>query len=208
MNNSISICVVDSFPVVREGAVKLLEAEVDIVVVAESTNYKDALPLCLQQRPDLLVLGVVTPDTKMLELVRQIKQESPETKVLVLAAVCDEACIEAALNAGADGYLLKTETQSGLAAAIRKAAQGATPLSRPVVETLLHSSRSDPAPTLTRRQIDSLRLVAEGQTNVQIGQTLGISPNTVRYHLRQAFRRLDANSRTEAVMKAAEHNLL
>ena len=208
MNNLIQICVVDSFPIACEGVVKLLEPEADIVIAAQSINYENALLLCRQKSPDVLVLGMVTPDKEMLKLIHQLKQEIPEIKVLVLAAVCDKACAEATLQANADGYMLKTETQSGLAMAIREVANGKIPLSRQVVERLIHSNHNELLPKLTKRQKDILRLVAKGQTNAQIGQTLEISQNTVRYHLRQIFQCLIVCSRTEAVMKAIKHNLL
>ncbi|MBK7894349.1 MAG: response regulator transcription factor [Candidatus Promineifilaceae bacterium] len=208
MNNLIQICVVDSFPIACEGVVKFLEPEADIVIAAQSINYENALLLCRQKSPDVLVLGMVTPDKEMLKLIHQLKQEIPEIKVLVLAAVCDKACAEATLQANADGYMLKTETQSELAMAIREVANGKIPLSRQVVERLIHSNHNEPLPKLTKRQKDILRLVAKGQTNAQIGQTLEISQNTVRYHLRQIFQCLIVCSRTEAVMKAIKHNLL
>lgn len=206
--DAIRVLLAAASPLLRQGVRTLLQPAAGIEIVAETEEYKTVVQLCDWQRPHLLVLTVATLDAVTLALLRRLKEEYPQMGALVVAATCDEACVQAVVAAGADGYLLQTDPPSGLVAAIRAVAQGETSFSRPVVAALAQTARTEPESELTERQVDVLRLVADGQTNAQIAQALGISESTVRYHLRRAFRRLDAAGRTEAAMKAAELGLL
>lgn len=208
MNKLIRVLVVDPFPVVRQGLVTLLEPVADLDIVAGMGDYTSTLHSCQQQALDVLVLGVVTPDLSMLEMVRQLKQICPQTKILVLAVSCDEGCVEEVIAAGVNGYLLKTETPSKIVAAIRAVARGETRFSQPVVKMLVQAIQTRPEPHLTQRQTAVLQLVGQGQTNAQIAQSLGISESTVRYHLQNIYRRLDVQSRTEAVIRAIRRGWL
>ena len=143
VSDPIRVSVIDAFPTLREGIVALLEPEHDLVVVTVTGDYGSITLLCLQQRPDVLLLGMDTPDAEMVDIVVQLKQTCPEIKILVFAAVGNEACIQTMINAGVSGYLLKTETHSNLVTAIRAVVRGEMPLSRSAVTSFLIYRRTN-----------------------------------------------------------------
>jgi DNA-binding NarL/FixJ family response regulator len=159
--------------------------------------------------PDVAVLDIHMPEATGVEATRRIKQHFPEVKVLILTAYDDDPYIRALLQAGADGYVLKTAKAEALVQAVRDVHHGLTALS-PEVATKVVRQMTQPMPpgaedqveALTEREIETLRLAAHGMTNREIGQELEISHRTVQGHLANVYEKLGVNSRTEAVTEA------
>jgi DNA-binding NarL/FixJ family response regulator len=201
----IQVLLVDDHRVVLAGLARLVDAEDDLEVVgafAEPLAAVDQAPgLC----PDVVLMDLSMPDLDGVAATRRLLEVCPDAKVLVLTSFSDRERITSALAAGAVGYLLKDAEPRELLAAIRSAAGGATPIDPRVASTLLSARPEPTVPVLSEREVEVLRLVAEGLANKQIGHRLGISERTVKVHLGSVFRRLGVADRTSAALWAREH---
>ena len=194
----VRILIADDHPVVREGLAAILSTQADFEIVGEAGNGQQAIAQALALRPDVLLLDLEMPDMDGVQALVKIRQQLPELPVIILTAFDSDERILSALKAGARGYLLKGVTRQEIFQAVRSVHQGGS-LLQPVVATrLLERLRSvepalAPVETLTAREIEILRLVAQGLTNKQIGQKLSITERTVKFpcqrHLAQAQRR-------------------
>jgi DNA-binding NarL/FixJ family response regulator len=212
--NTINLILADDHAVVRAGTRQLLERQPDLRVVGEAADGEEAVRLAKELKPHVVVMDVRMPKMSGVEATRRIKQEVPEVAVLVLTAHDDDEYVFALLQAGANGYLLKTAEMEELVKAIRAVAAGQSALDPVVtgkVVAQFASGRSlpdvlanvkDEYEGLTEREMEILRLVGKGLTNKDIGQQLYISDRTVQAHLSNIFSKLGVNSRTEAVMYA------
>jgi DNA-binding NarL/FixJ family response regulator len=212
--NTINLILADDHAVVRAGTRQLLERQPDLRVVGEAADGEEAVRLAKELKPHVVVMDVRMPKMSGVEATRRIKQEVPEVAVLVLTAHDDDEYVFALLQAGANGYLLKTAEMEELVKAIRAVASGQSALDPVVtgkVVAQFASGRSlpdvlanvkDEYEGLTEREMEILRLVGKGLTNKDIGQQLYISDRTVQAHLSNIFSKLGVNSRTEAVMYA------
>ena len=212
--NEIRLVLADDHAVVRSGTRELLEQEQDLKIVGEASNGEEAVRLAQEMQPDVLVMDVRMPKMSGVEATRRIKAESPDVKVLVLTAHDDDEYVFALLQAGANGYLLKTAEIEELVRAIRTVAAGQSALAPEVtgkVVAQFTSGKSLPDVLsggqqnydgLTDRELSILELVGQGLSNKQIGKQLFISDRTVQAHLSNIFSKLGVNSRTEAVMHA------
>jgi len=212
--NTINLILADDHAVVRAGTRQLLERQPDLRVVGEAADGEEAVRLAKELKPHVVVMDVRMPKMSGVEATRRIKQEVPEVAVLVLTAHDDDEYVFALLQAGANGYLLKTAEMEELVRAIRAVAAGQSALDPVVtgkVVAQFASGRSlpdvlanvkDEYEGLTEREMEILRLVGKGLTNKDIGQQLYISDRTVQAHLSNIFSKLGVNSRTEAVMYA------
>ncbi|HIP97205.1 MAG TPA: response regulator transcription factor [Anaerolineae bacterium] len=209
MANTIRVLLADDHVVVRQGIRQFLEEAGDIEVVAEAGDGAEAIHLVEVHQPEVAVLDIRMPEVTGVEATRRIKERFPQVRVLVLTAYDDDPYVFALLQAGADGYVLKTASGDELVRAVRAVHQGGTALSPEIAGKVVRQAVSrrpegaaDQIEPLTERELDVLRLAARGMTNRAIGHALGISHRTVQGHLASIYGKLGVNSRTEAVTEA------
>ncbi len=214
----ITIFLADDHPVVRDGLRAILETQPDFAVIGESGSGADTVTQVKALRPDVLLLDLEMPQLDGVEALRQIHQAALETRVLVFTAYDSDERILAAVQAGAQGYLLKGAPREQVFDAIRVVRGGGSLLQPAVASKLLKQvqsgserAASDQAgrfSELTPREMEVLRLLAQGLANKQIAARLGISERTVKFHVSAIFGKLDAANRTEAVTIAAQRGLI
>jgi DNA-binding NarL/FixJ family response regulator len=209
MKQGIRVVLADDHAVVRKGICEFLEEEGDIEVVAEAADGQQAVALVAEYQPDVAVLDIQMPGMTGIEATRRIKAEHPGVRVLILTAYDDDPYIFALLQAGASGYVLKTAGSGELVNAVRAVHQGESALDPTVAQKVIRQLTSGRPPgaqenveALTEREVEVLRLVAQGLTNKAAGQALGISARTVQGHLANIYGKLHVSSRTEAVTEA------
>jgi DNA-binding NarL/FixJ family response regulator len=201
----IKIVLADDHHIVRAGIRQLLESAKDIQVIAEAGDGEEAQALIQQHKPDVAVLDIQMPKASGIEVTRWVRSHLPEVGVLILTAYDDEPYVMAVLQAGANGYVLKTAKTEELIQAVHDVYEGKSALGPTVTQKLMSNlfkrSEKTTVEPLTERELDVLRLAAKGFTNKAIGVQLNISDRTVQGHLAHIFAKLQANSRTEAVMR-------
>ena len=209
MNKSkvkIRVLLADDHHIVRQGIHQLLESARDIEVIAEAGDGEEAQCLIQQLKPDVAVLDIQMPKASGIEVTRWLRAHLPEVGVLILTAYDDDPYVMAVLQAGANGYVLKTATMEDLIQAVRDVHEGKsaldTSITKKLMANLFKTRDSKPMEPLTDRELDVLRLAARGYTNKAIGIQLNISDRTVQGHLAHIFDKMQATSRTEAVMRA------
>src|SRR6266498_4033846 len=204
--SKIRILLADDHRIVRSGIRQLLEGEGELQVVAEAGDGEEAQALIEKHKPDVAVLDIQMPKASGIEVTRWLRAHMPEVGVLILTAYDDDPYVMAVLQAGANGYVLKTATTEDLIQAVRDVHEGKSALDPSITKKLMSNlfKRTDnkPIEPLTDRELDVLRLAAKGFTNKAIGIQLNISDRTVQGHLAHIFAKMQANSRTEAVMRA------
>jgi len=208
MNDKMSIRVIlaDDHAVVRAGIRQFLETSEEIRVVAEVDNGDRAIQAIQEHQPDVAVLDIQMPGKSGIEVTRWVRSNNRSTGVLILTAYDDDPYVMAVLQAGANGYVLKTADAPDIIRAVKAVNEGKSALD-PVIarKVMAHVSgrRIDqPVERLTDRELEVLSLTAKGYTNKAIGVQLGISDRTVQGHLAKIFNKLHAASRTEAVMRS------
>ena len=201
----IRILLADDHHIVRAGIRQLLESAQDIQVIAEAGDGEEAQSLIQQHKPDVAVLDIQMPKASGIEVTRWVRSHLPGVGVLILTAYDDEPYVMAVLQAGANGYVLKTAKTEELIQAVRDVHEGKSALDPSITQKLMSNlfkrSEKTPIESLTDRELDVLRLAAKGFTNKAIGVQLNISDRTVQGHLAHIFAKLQATSRTEAVMR-------
>jgi len=203
----IRVLLADDHAVVRKGIREFLEMEGTIQVVAEAGNGDAALRLAREQRPAVAVLDIQMPGLSGIEVARALRAEGQSIGILILTAFDDLPYIKAVLATGANGYVLKTAEAQDIVDAVKAVHEGQSVLSPQISQTLIQQftpagyGRNEVEP-LTERELDVLRLAARGLTNKAIGAALEISDRTVQAHLANTYGKLQAASRTEAVMRA------
>ena len=197
--------IVDDHAVVREGSRQLLEQDDLLDVVGEAGNGADAVRSAGVLYPDVVLMDLALPDMTGVEAARRIRDISPETKIVVLSAYDDQDYVVAAMDVGAAAYLLKTVRGKEVIDAIHAVQQGQVILHPSVAEKLRRSMRKTDSdePVLSPREMQILRLAAEGRHNRDIANSLSISVRTVEGHLSHILMKLDVTSRTEAVVYGA-----
>jgi len=202
----IRVLLADDHAIVRAGIRQFLERAGDIQVVAEADDGEMAKTLIESKQPDIAVLDIQMPKSSGIEVTRWIRANTPQVGVLILTAFDDDPYVLAVLQAGANGYVMKTASPAELINAVREVKDGKSVLDAKVTQKLLsqlsHPHSTPPVEALTSREMEVLELVARGFTNKAIGVQLGISDRTVQGHLAHIFDKLQASSRTEAVMRA------
>jgi DNA-binding NarL/FixJ family response regulator len=199
----------DDHVLVRQGIRQFLAEAEGMEVIAEADDGAEAVRLVEEHRPDVAVLDIRMPKVTGVEATRRIKQHHPDVRVLILTAYDDDPYVFALLQAGADGYVLKTAPAKDLVQAVRDVYAGTAALSPTIATKVVRQiSRQRPEGAtnqeepLTEREIEVLRLAAQGMTNREVGQELEISHRTVQGHLANVYGKLQVNSRTEAVTEA------
>ncbi len=202
----IKVILADDHHMVRAGIRQLLEEAGDLRVIAEAGDGEEAQALIQKYRPDVAVLDIQMPKASGIEVTRWVRSHLPEVGILILTAYDDDPYVMAVLQAGANGYVLKTARTEELIQAVRDVNEGRSALdpsiTRKLMTNLFKPSDMAKVEPLTDRELDVLRLAARGFTNKAIGIQLNISDRTVQGHLAHIFAKLQANSRTEAVMRA------
>lgn len=201
----IRILLADDHRVVRAGVRQLLESASDLQVIAEAADGEEAQSLIQKHKPDVAVLDIQMPKATGIEVTRWARANFPEVGILILTAYDDDPYVMAVLQAGANGYVLKTASTDDLIQAVRDVNEGKSALdpaiTRKLMSSIFKGLEKKAVEPLTDREMDVLRLTAKGFTNKAIGIQLAISDRTVQGHLAHIFEKLQANSRTEAVMR-------
>lgn len=205
---SIRVLIVEDQRIVREGIVALLEDEEQIEIVGEAANGREAIASYASLRPDVVLMDLQMPEVDGPEATRQICAADPHARVLVLTTYATDEFIFTALKAGACGYLLKDASVDQLVAAIKAVQRGETQLSPQIAARLVHGLSQGRSESLSSREIEVLRLVAEGQSNSLIAEALSITPRTVKAHVQNILGKLGANNRAEAVRLALQQGII
>ena len=205
-DNTIRVMLADDHAVVRAGIRQFLEQANDIEVVAEADDGQEAMELIEEHQPDVAVLDIQMPKASGIEVTRWVREHHREVSVLILTAFDDDPYVMAVLQAGANGYVLKTASPKEIIRAVRDVHAGNSALDAEIVQKIVAQVSSgiqeQPVEKLTQRELEVLALAAKGYTNKAIGVQLGISDRTVQGHLAHIFSKLQSGSRTEAVMRA------
>jgi DNA-binding NarL/FixJ family response regulator len=212
----IRVLVVDDQELFRRGLTMLLTVEDDIEVVGEANDGSAAATLAASTAPDVILMDVRMPKQTGIEACVAMKDAAPHARIIMLTASDEEADLYEAVKNGASGYLLKDSSIDEVAQAVRVVADGQSLISPSMAIKLLDEfkqmSRADrtavPTPRLTERELEVLRLVAQGLNNREIAKQLFISENTVKNHVRNILEKLQLHSRMEAVMYAVREKLL
>ncbi len=204
----IRILIADDHGIVRQGLRMYLQFDSELEVVGEASNGKEALDLARKLRPDLVLMDILMPVMDGLEATTAIRQTLPDTEVIALTSVLDDAIIHQAIRAGAIGYLLKDTGSNELCRAIHAAAAGQVQLSRQVALRMVTSGdEAGLIQTLTERELEVLRQVARGYSNKEIAVNLMIAEKTVKAHVGNILSKLGASSRTQAALMAVRSGL-
>ncbi len=209
---SIRVLIADDHAVVREGLRTLINTEPGMRVIGEAQDGNQAVALCLELQPDVLLLDMVMPNKSGLEVIEAVRQENPETRILVLTSFAGDDVVFPAIKSGALGYLLKNSSPQRLLHAIQEVFRGEPSMSPAIAKKLMLEMRTpselplteDP---LTTREVEVLRLLAQGITNQEIAGRLFIGEGTVRTHVSNILSKLHLANRTQAALFALREGL-
>ena len=211
---SLRIVIVDDHAVVRLGLRTLLESQPGWDVLGEAATGRDAVAIAKRLQPDIVIMDLGLPELNGLEATRQVLRESPRTEVLVLTMHHSEEMVRDVLQAGARGYVLKSDADQSLIAAVDSLAQH-RPFLTPVVTTFVlddYLRRSDDSPArhivATPREREIIQLLAEGKSNKQVASALGVSVKTIEAHRSNIMRKLHLRSLSDVVRYAIRNNII
>jgi NarL family two-component system response regulator LiaR len=209
--NPIRVLVVDDHGMVRRGIVAYLKSNADIKVVGEAENGREAVELCEQLAPNVILMDVTMPEMDGVTATRAIKQSRPAIQIIVLTSFPEKALVQDALQAGAIGYLLKNVSGDDLAAAIRAASAGRSTLAQEAIQALVKPpAPAEPVsgPALTAREHEVLALLVKGLNNNEIAARLSVSHATAKAHVSNILSKLGVSNRAEAVVMAVRQKLV
>lgn len=206
---TIHILIADDHNVVRQGLRMFLGLDPELEVVGEATNGAEAVQLARQLKPDVVLMDILMPVMDGIAATAAIRRELPETEVLAVTSVLEDASVVGAVRAGAIGYLLKDTEAEALCQAIKAAAAGQVQLTPRAAARLMQAvSAPESTEELTERENDVLRLLAQGQSNKQIARSLSIAEKTVKTHVSNILSKLGVQSRTQATLYAIRTGLV
>ncbi|MDZ4696655.1 MAG: response regulator transcription factor [Deltaproteobacteria bacterium] len=205
MNKKIRVVVVEDHAIVREGLVSLMRGEPDLEVVAAHATGEDAIAAVLQDAPDIILLDIRLPGMDGLSTLTALRARRPETRVLMLTSQQGDESIYRALKSGAVGYLLKRQPSEDLLKAIRDTHAGGTAMANEVSVALAQRMSGE---EVTARERAILRNIAQGLSNKDIAEHLGVSPNTIRNQIAALMGKLGAVDRTQAVTIALQRGII
>lgn len=214
--SKIRILIADDHAILREGIRALLALSPDLEVVGEAADGREAIEQCRRLEPDVVLMDVAMPGLGGLEATLEIRRELPRIKILVLTQYEDREYIRRFLKAGVSGYVLKKAAGSDLTAAIRAASEGGLVLDPKVAREAMREAAmgsateagADPYETLTDREKQVLKLVAEGHSNKEVAEALGISVKTAMSHRERVMEKLDLHSRTDLIRFAIRKGVI
>ncbi|RLC96609.1 MAG: DNA-binding response regulator [Chloroflexi bacterium] len=208
----IRIVVVDDHEIVRRGISAILQGDPEFQVVGEAADGKEALRVIRETQPDVALVDVRLPKISGIELCYRIQRESPQVQVLILTSYLDGNVVRECISAGAKGYVLKDVVSTDLRRSIHELVRGESPVDPRATRMMIHWLREGPeadAPDhFTLREIEILRLIAEGLANREIAERICLSENTIKTYIQSLYQKLDAHNRIEAVMRATKWGLL
>jgi len=191
----IRVMLADDHGILREGVRAILQRDEELDVVAEAGESREVVDLVTTVKPDVLILDLVMPGLEGLEVFRLVRERAPETKILVFSGYMSDELIVQCLQAGAKGYLSKTAKTSDLLSAIKVVNSGGVWAEQRMMAKALEKN-----PTVTKRELDIIRLVSEGLRNKEIADKLGISEKTVKAHMHSVFKKLHVEHRLQVAL--------
>lgn len=202
-----TVLIVDDHALVRSGLVALLSVAPDLEVIGEAEDADTAVALAAEHRPDLVLMDLSLADSDGVDATARIRAADPDVRVLVLTSFADQRWVRGALDAGADGYLLKHSEPEEILAGVREVLAGGSPLDPRAARVVLRRPEPAAPELLTPREEEVLQMVVSGQSNKEIARTLGIAERTVKAHLTQVFVRLGVRDRTQAALWVMRRDL-
>ena len=204
------IAIVDDHAMVRSGLAAFLSVADDLELVGEAENGQQALRLCAEERPDVVLMDLVMPGMDGVQTTRAIRERFPEIRVIALTSFPEDRLVQDVLEAGALSYLLKNVGADELARAIRAAREGRSTLAPEAAQVLIQRATHQPTPghDLSPREREVLALMVQGLSNPEIADRLVVGRSTIKFHVSSILGKLGVQSRTEAVAMAVQHRML
>jgi DNA-binding NarL/FixJ family response regulator len=211
---TIRVAIADDQQLFASGLARIISAQPEVEVVGEARTGREAVELCLETEPDVVLMDISMPEMDGVTATRKIREVLPRTRILILTVHTDDGHVFQGIKAGAQGYLLKDCTPEDLARAIRTVHAGDTIMAQDVAQKMLltfesiQSEEAELTPHLTERELEVIKALAQGMSNKQIAQALHISEKTVRNHASNIYKKLHIYDRTQAVIYAIRRGLV